>query len=58
MSRNDDGELYFGVFLCALVFLGIWIGKSFLEARSYNHVTGRNASTWDAMWLDLGRPGK
>ena len=31
----------------------IWIGKSYFEAQSYNHVTGSNLSTWDAMWIDL-----
>lgn len=30
-----------------------WIVSSAMEARAYNHVTGKNVSTWDAMWIEL-----
>lgn len=33
--------------------VGIWIFASYMEARSYNRVTGENVSTWDAMWIEL-----
>lgn len=39
-----------GVFLISIT---IWIGRSYFEAKSYNNVTGKQVSTWDAMFLDL-----
>ena len=45
------------VALIALVVLGgvfgIWYGASALEARSYNRITGKNVSAWDAMFVEL-----
>jgi ABC-type methionine transport system permease subunit len=32
---------------------GVWIFKSSMEARAFNNVTGKNVSTWDAMWIEL-----
>lgn len=36
-----------------LVLVGGWVGKSYFEANSYNNVTGKHVSTWDAMFLEL-----
>lgn len=36
-----------------VVAVGIWVGMSHMEAKSYNRVTGSSVSTWDAMWIDL-----
>lgn len=36
-----------------LVVLPLWIGRSYMEAQSFNRVTGKNVSTWDAMWIQL-----
>lgn len=36
-----------------VVAVGIWVGMSHMEAKSYNKVTGSTVSTWDAMWIDL-----
>ena len=43
-----------------LAFVGIlvaaalvWIGMSAMEARAFNRATGRDVSTWDAMWIQL-----
>lgn len=30
-----------------------WVLPSYFEARAYRNVTGRDVSTWDALWLDL-----
>ena len=30
-----------------------WIFQSYQEAKSFNSVTGKNVSTWDAMWIEL-----
>lgn len=37
--------------LAALV--AIWYGASYLEARSYNRITGSNVSAVDAMFVQL-----
>ena len=33
--------------------LGGWGVQSFFEANAYNEITGKNVSTWQAMWLNL-----
>ena len=33
--------------------LGVWIGTSHYEAKAFERATGKQVSTWDAMWLDL-----
>lgn len=60
MRKQSDAEdvlkLGCSLFVLAGVLLlgfGIWVGRSHFEARAYNHVTGKNVSTWDAMFLDL-----
>lgn len=35
------------------VILGAWVVKSYLEAKSFNRLTGAEATTWDAMFLQL-----
>lgn len=39
--------------LTLVVAAVVWVGVSWLEASSFNRVTGKNVSTWDAMWIDL-----
>lgn len=39
-----------GVFLVVLLF---WVGSSYLEAQAYKRVTGKEVSTFDAMFLNL-----
>lgn len=49
-------DLRFGILAAGLVFvllLGAWIGKSALEARAYERITGKHVSTWDAMFVEL-----
>lgn len=31
----------------------LWIISSYFEAQSYNRLTGKSVSTWDAMYLEL-----
>lgn len=33
--------------------IAIWIIQSYFEARSFERVTGKHVSVWDAMWVDL-----
>ena len=35
------------------VAVSIWVFQSKMEARAFNSVTGKNISTWDAMWIQL-----
>ena len=41
--------------LVGSIVLGVtlWIGASFMEARTYNRLTGSNVSTVDAMFVKL-----
>lgn len=36
-----------------IIVLVTWVGYSYFEAKSYNNVTGKNVSTFDAMFLEL-----
>lgn len=38
---------------CIIVLIGIWAGASYCEARAYNNITGKNVSTFDAMFVQL-----
>lgn len=31
----------------------VWVGKSYQEARTFKRLTGREVSTWDAMFVEL-----
>lgn len=33
--------------------IGFWVLSSKFEADAYFRVTGKNVSTWDAMWIEL-----
>jgi len=50
--KNVAAGLAF-IVLCVAVIGGIWVTLSYFEARSYNHVTQANVSTWDAMFIQL-----
>jgi hypothetical protein len=58
MSNSDFDNMSGGLLLTILAvlllgWLAAWAGKSYMEATSYENVTGRQVSTWDAMWLEL-----
>jgi hypothetical protein len=36
-----------------LALLLVFVGGSYLEAKTYNRLTGAKVSTWDAIWVDL-----
>lgn len=48
-------ELLTGVFVVLIltIMLLSWPIQSYFEAKAYNNVTGKNISTWDAMFLEL-----
>jgi hypothetical protein len=41
------------VFTFIAITTGPWIVSSYFEAQAFNRLTGKNASTWDAMWVEL-----
>ena len=54
--RYDDHPilLSLGIVLATMV-IGVccWITKSYCEARAFTRMTGKPATTWDAMFLEL-----
>ncbi len=46
-----------GLFLLCIAFFILLIGACFLqpymEAKTYNRLTGANVTTWDAIWVKL-----
>ena len=35
------------------ILISIWLISSYFEASTFNALTGRNVSTWQAMWVRL-----
>lgn len=60
--RKDDLNIIAGAgclfSLLLLFFFGPWITKSYFEAAAFNRATGKNVSTWDAMWIELRVEGE
>lgn len=49
-----DGCLGCGALIAlTLISLAVWVVSSHFEAAAYNRATGKNVSTWDAMWVEL-----
>lgn len=40
-------------FVSIAIAIGFWIFSASLEAQAYNRITGKNVSTWDAMFVEL-----
>lgn len=41
-----------------LVPLLFWVLPSYFEARTYSKLTGKQVSTWDALWVELRVQGE
>lgn len=41
------------VIVVIAVTITIWIVSACIEANAYNHLTGSQVTTWDAMFVDL-----
>ena len=35
------------------LLIGIWVVSSHFEAQAFKRATGKDVSTWDAMWIEL-----
>ena len=54
--QKDRHHVMFCTAFVLVVFTivgGGWIFKSYMEARAFNRVTGKNVSTVDAMFIQL-----
>lgn len=53
MRLNNEATV---VLMAAALIVGTicwWVGSSYMEAKSFSKLTGRDVSTWDAMWVTL-----
>ena len=39
--------------VCIVVMISLWVGWSYFEAHAYNNITGKQVSTFDAMFVQL-----
>lgn len=53
MASDYDENTGCGIVCILVLCLLIWVVSSSFEAASFNRVTGKNVSTWDAMFIDL-----
>jgi len=55
MSKLKITLIVYGIMGLLAIFGGIsvWVTKSYFEAQSFNAVTGKDVSTWQAMWIQL-----
>ena len=55
--RDDEKRrAVYGVVFSVFVLLAtpaLWVGMSYAEARAFNRLTGKNATTLDAMFVQL-----
>jgi hypothetical protein len=53
-KEKKSGCGYFAIGAAFVIYLFIqWIVSSAMEAKTYTRLTGREVSTWDAMWVQL-----
>ena len=36
-----------------VIALALWVTKSHFEARTYTELTGKEVTTWQALWVEL-----
>lgn len=55
MKYRDDsfGPTVLAIVIALVLVVGVWVLSSAFEAAAYRRVTGKQVSTWDAMFLDL-----
>ena len=50
---SDDNKFYVVAAIMLLAWLVGWVAVSHQEARAFERVTGKQVSTWDAMFINL-----
>jgi hypothetical protein len=56
MTRDDKTSiLIVAVVVLAMIVLTatVWVAGSHFEARAFNRVTGKDVTTWEAMFIEL-----
>jgi Na+-transporting methylmalonyl-CoA/oxaloacetate decarboxylase gamma subunit len=55
ISKEAEGcaVTIMGMGVLIVLVLIFWVFPAYFEARAFNRLTGRNASTWEAMWVEL-----
>lgn len=54
MKKDRELTAYIVILVfCFTIGLAWWVIGSKFEANAYNNITGKNVSTWDAMWIQL-----
>lgn len=54
MSKKSD--VVYGLLIVLLIIIlpiVLWVVPSYFEARTYQKLTGKEVTTWDAMWVEL-----
>lgn len=52
-TRKNVKFIRIGCAAIMAMFVGWWVFSSWLEASTYTKLTGKDVSTWDAMWVEL-----
>jgi hypothetical protein len=52
-KSNPARNLLISIAFPVLGVIVIWVVMSYMEARAFNHVTGKDVSTLDAMFISL-----
>ena len=55
-EREDTTRMIIGIAFAIVLLLvtpAIWVGRSRLEAQAFNRLTGKDATTFDAMFVEL-----
>jgi hypothetical protein len=51
-QKRDLAESVVFLFVALVLFTGLWVTRSYFEARTYSRLTGASVSTWDALWVE------
>lgn len=53
-ARRDNLLIGSSLVAAVIIVVGLaWVLPSYLEASAFNRATGKNVSTWEAMFVDL-----
>jgi hypothetical protein len=52
-QKRDLAESVVFLFVALVLFTGLWVTRSYFEARTYSRLTGASVSTWDALWVEF-----
>ena len=52
-TKNGIWMLILGFIVAGALYAPFWLIRSYNEARVFQKLTGKQVTTWDAMWVDL-----